>query len=356
MLEKLQTIAKKVESLQEQLYDPTITADHKKMIAIQREISSLSEPYELYKYLKKWTDQKDEAKEMIETETDAEMIDMAKVELAEAEEKLEWMDEKVKLALLPKDPNDERNVFLEVRQAAWGDEAGLFAAELLRMYLRYSERQWLKAEIIEHDRTGIWGLKFAMVKIAWDKVYSKLKFESWVHRVQRIPDTETNGRVHTSTVTVAVMPEVDDVEITVDPNDVEMDTFAASSSGGQNANKNQTWVRLRHIPTGIIVMWQDSKSQMQNKENAWKMLRTKLYQTELDRQIKEQKDKRFDQVWSWDRSEKIRTYNFPQDRVTDHRIKQSRSNIPGILDGEIEDIMSQIIVENQTKLLESAGE
>ena len=356
MLDKLQSIADKVEILQKQLYDPSITADHIKMISIQREISALSDGYELYKHLKKWTDQKNEAKEMIENETDAEMIDMAKVELEEAETHLEWMDEKIKLALLPKDPNDERNVFLEVRQAAGGDEAGLFAAELLRMYLRYAERQELKTEIIEHDRTGIWGLKFAMVKIAGDKVYSKLKFESGVHRVQRIPDTETNGRVHTSTVTVAVMPEVDDVEVTVDPNDVEMDTFAASSSGWQNANKNQTWVRLRHIPTGIIVMWQDSKSQMQNKENAWKMLRTKLYQTELDRQIKEQKDKRFDQIWSGDRSEKIRTYNFPQDRVTDHRIKQSRSNIPGILDGEIEDIMKELLVENQTKMLESAGE
>ncbi len=356
MLEKLKSIADKVEALQEQLYDPTITADHKKMIAIQREISSLSGPYELYKHLKKYTDQKNEAKEMIENESDAEMIEMAKVEFDEAEAQLEGMDEKIKVALLPKDPNDERNVYLEIRQAAGGDEAGLFAAELLRMYLRYAERQGLKPEIMEHDRTGIGGLKFAMVKIAWDKVYSKLKFESWVHRVQRIPDTETNGRVHTSTVTVAVMPEVDDVEIHVDPNDVEMDTFAASSSGGQNANKNQTWVRLRHIPTGIIVMGQDSKSQMQNKDNAWKMLRTKLYQTELDRQIKEQKDKRFDQVGSGDRSEKIRTYNFPQDRVTDHRIKQSRSWLPMILDGEIEDMMNQIIVENQTKMLESVGE
>ncbi len=356
MLEKLKSIADKVEALQKQLYDPNITADHKKMIAIQREISSLSDAYELYVHLKKYSDQRDEAKEMIEQESDPDMIEMAKAELDEANLELADMDEKVKIALLPKDPNDEKNVYLEIRQAAGGDEAGLFAAELLRMYLRYAERQWLKAEIMEHQRTWIWGLKFAMVKIAWDKVYSKLKFESWVHRVQRIPDTETNWRVHTSTVTVAVMPEVDDVEIHIDPNDVELDTFAASSSGGQNANKNQTWVRLRHIPTGVIVMGQDSKSQMQNKENAWKMLRTKLYQFELDRQIKEQKDKRFDQVWSWDRSEKIRTYNFPQDRVTDHRIKQSRSWLPMILDGEIEDIMSQIIVENQTILLESAGE
>ncbi len=354
MIEKLQSIADKVESLKEQLYDPSISADHKKMTKIQREISSLSEAYELYLFVKKWTIQRDEAKEMIEWETDQEMIDMAKAELKEAEEQLVWTDEKIKVALLPKDPNDEKDIYLEIRPAAWWDESGLFAAELLRMYLRYAERQNWKSEIMEHQRSWIWWLKFAMVKISWEKVYSKLKFESWVHRVQRIPDTETNWRIHTSTVTVAVMPEVEDVEVHIDPSDVEMDTFAASSSWGQHANKNQTWVRLHHKPTWIIVMGTDSKSQMQNKENAWKMLRTKLYQTELDKQIKEQKDKRFDQVWSGDRSEKIRTYNFPQDRVTDHRIKQSRSNIPWVLDGEIEDIMKEIIIANQTKLLEKA--
>jgi len=352
MIEKLQHIADKYLELQQKMYEPEIVGDHKLSSQINREISALQEAYDLYSFVKKRTDQLKEGKEILETDDDSEMIALAKEQISEAEKQLVGIDEKIKVTLLPKDPNDDRNIYLEVRAAAGGDEAALFSAELLRMYLRYCEGQWRKPEVMEHDTTGIWGLKFAMVKVAGEKVYSKMKFESGVHRVQRIPDTETNGRIHTSTVTVAVMPEVDDVEVDLDPNDVEMDTFAASSAGWQNANKNQTWVRLHHIPTGIIVMGQDSKSQRQNKENAWKVLRTKLYQTELDRQIKEQKDKRFDQIWTWDRSEKIRTYNFAQDRVTDHRIKQSRSWLPMILDGNIEDIMKELIIENQKKLLE----
>lgn len=355
MIDKLQHIADKYLALQQKMYEPEIVWDHVLSSNINREISALQEAYDLYSYVKKRTDQLNEWKEVLTIDDDPEMIAFAKEQISEAESQLEWIDEKIKVALLPKDPNDERNIFLEVRPAAGGDEAALFAAELLRMYLRYCEWQGWKPEIMEHDTTGIWGLKFAMVKVAGDKVYSKMKFESGVHRVQRIPDTETNGRVHTSTVTVAVMPEVDDVEVDLDPNDVEMDTFAASSAGGQNANKNQTWVRLHHKPTGIIVMGQDSKSQRQNKENAWKVLRTKLYQAEMDKQIKEQKDKRFDQIWTWDRSEKIRTYNFPQDRVTDHRIKQSWSGLPMILDGNIKDIMQELIISNQAKLLEGTG-
>ncbi len=356
MLEKLKKIATKYEQLSEQLYDPTIGSDPQKAMKINRELSSLRESYELYKQIETATHQLDEAKHLLETESDADTIELAKAQLEEAQTQLEWMDAKVQLALLPQDPNDDKNIFLEIRPAAGGDESGLFAAELLRMYLRYAERMWWKAEVIDHERSWIWWIKFAMAKITGEKIYSKLKFESGVHRVQRIPDTESQWRVHTSTVTVAVMPEVEDVEITIDPNDVEMNTFAASSSGGQNANKNQTGVRLIHKPTGLIVMGQDSKSQLQNKENARKVLRVRLYQLELDKQIKEQKEKRFDQIWTGDRSEKIRTYNFPQDRLTDHRIKQSRSNLPVIMDGGIEDMVNAMVLENQTKLLESSGE
>ncbi len=356
MLEKLKKIADKYELLSQQLYDPEIGADQQKAMKINRELSSLRESYELYKQIETATHQLDEAKHLLETESDPDTIELAKAQLEEAQAQLEGMDEKVQLALLPQDPNDDKNIFLEIRPAAGGDESGLFAAELLRMYLRYAERNGWKAEVIEHERSGIGWIKFAMAKISGVKVYSKLKFESGVHRVQRIPDTESQWRVHTSTVTVAVMPEVEDVEVVVDPNDVEIDTFAASSAGGQNANKNQTWVRLHHKPTGLIVMGQDSKSQLQNKENAWKVLRVRLYQLEMDKQIKEQKEKRFDQIGTWDRSEKIRTYNFPQDRLTDHRIKQSRSNLPVIMDGGIEDMVNAMVLENQTKLLEASGD
>lgn len=355
MINKLKAIAEKYEALQEQLYLPEVSSDINKARQINQEISWLREAYELYKEVKVRSDQLAEWKELLEMDDDPEIIELAKAQIAEAEENLDWMQEKIQLALLPVDPNDTKNIYLEIRPAAWWDEAGLFAAELLRMYLRFAELQSWKAEIMEHQTTWIWWLKFAMVKIAWEKVYSKLKFESWVHRVQRIPNTESQWRIHTSTITVAAMPEVDDVEVTLDPNDVEMDTFAASSSWGQHANKNQTWVRLHHKPSGLIVMGTDSKSQRQNKENAWKMLRVRLYQLEIDKQIKEQKDKRFDQIGTWDRSEKIRTYNFPQDRVTDHRIKQSRPNIPSILDGNIENIVNEVIVHNQMKLLEQTA-
>ncbi|MDP2669792.1 MAG: peptide chain release factor 1 [bacterium] len=356
MLDKLKQIATTYEQLQQQLYDPAVSQDTPKLISINRQISQLTDAYELYQKIKSATHQLDEAKEILATEKDAEMLELAQNQYDEAQAILEDLTQQVQVVLLPKDPNDDRNIFLEIRPAAGGDEAGLFAAELLRMYLRYAERLKRKAELIEHDLNDIGGLKFAMVKISGDKVYSKLKFESGVHRVQRIPETESQGRIHTSTITVAVMPEIDDVEITISPNDLEIDTFAASSAGGQNANKNQTGVRIHHKPSGLIVMGQDCKSQLQNKENAMKVLKARLYQMEMDKQQAEQKALRFDQIGTGDRSEKIRTYNFPQDRVTDHRVKQSRSYLPNIMDGDIDDIMEALIVENQTKMLEKVGE
>jgi peptide chain release factor 1 len=355
MIDKLQALAERYESLQQKQYDPDIVSDIQQSKKINQELASLKEAYDLYLLVKKRTDQYNEAKMLLDNELDADILDLAKMQLAEAEEQLAWAEQQIQIALLPQDPNDAKNIFLEIRPAAWWDESWLFASELMRMYLRFAENQWRKAEIMEHQTTWIWWLKFAMIKIAWQKVYSKLKFESGVHRVQRIPDTESQWRIHTSTVTVAAMPEVDDVEITIDPNDVEMDTFAASSAWWQHANKNQTGVRLHHKPSWLIVMGTDSKSQLQNKENARKMLKVRLYQLELDKKIQEQKEKRFDQIWTWDRSEKIRTYNFPQDRVTDHRIKQSRPNIPSILDGNIEAILDAVILENQMKLLDTSA-
>ncbi len=356
MADKLEQIATTYERLQQQMLDPALSNNPKQMMTINKEMKQLEDAYNLHQKLKQCEADKLDAKQTLSSETDPDIIELAKAQLADAETQEMQLQEELKMALLPKDPNDDKNIFLEIRPAAGGDEAWLFGEELLRMYLRYAERSWWKADIIEHEMTGIGGLKIAIVKISGERVYSKLKFESGVHRVQRIPDTESNWRIHTSTVTVAVMPEVEDVEVDVNPNDVQMDTYAASSAGGQNANKNQTGVRLHHVPTGIIVNIGDSKSQLQNKEKARAVLKARLYQIEQDKQMSEQKEKRLDQVGSWDRSEKIRTYNFPQDRVTDHRVKESRSNLPAIMDGDIEDIMLKMIVENQRMLMEVTKE
>lgn len=354
MLEKLGSIEKKYLELREQSMDSEIISDTKKSIQINKELSSLQGIYDLIQAYKKAHQQKQEAQEMIDTESDHELIDMAKEQLKESESLIDDLDRRIKIELLPKDPNDEKNIFLEIRPAAGGDEAWLFAAELLKMYLGYATKKWWKPEIVEEQLSDIGWIKFVMVKVSGKNVYSIMKFESWVHRVQRIPATESQGRVHTSTVTVAIMPEAEDLDFHVDPKDVEMDTYAWSSAWGQNANKNQTWVRLRHLPSGLIVDIGDSKSQLANKEKAWSVLKSRLYQIELDKKNAEQKSLRGDQIWTWDRSEKIRTYNYPQDRITDHRIHQSWSNIPVFLTWEIDDMINALVLENQTRLLEES--
>ncbi len=354
MLDKLSHIEKRYLELREQSMDASIISDTKRSIAINKEVSSLQNLYDLIQDYKKANQLKKEAQEMIDTEQDSEILEMAKEQLKESTATIEDLEQKIKVALLPKDHNDEKNIFLEIRPAAGGDEAGLFAAELLRMYLWYAVKKWWKAEIVEEQLSDIGGIKFVMVKISGNSVYSIMKFESGVHRVQRIPATESQGRVHTSTVTVAIMPEVKDLDFKVDPKDVEMDTYAWSSAWGQNANKNQTGVRLRHLPSGLIVDIWDSKSQLNNKEKAWSVLKARLYQIELDKKNAEQKAIRWDQIWNGDRSEKIRTYNYPQDRITDHRIHQSWSNIPVFLTGEINDMINALVLENQTRLLEES--
>jgi len=353
MLEKLMHIIEQYEKLQASLMDPKVASNVKESIRINKELIWIKTGYNLACEYKKFDNQLQEAKIIMEEETDKDVLDMAKEQKKESEDAIEQLEEKIKIALLPKDPNDDKNIFLEIRPAAWGDEAWLFATELLRMYLWFSQNMWRKSEIIEEQLSDIGGIKSVTVKIAWDQVYSVMKFESWVHRVQRIPDTESQWRVHTSTITVAIMPEVEDVSVDLNPADVIIDTYAASSAWGQNANKNQTWVRLHHKPTGIMVTIWDSKSQLQNKEKAFQILKAKLYQIEIDKQQKEQKEIRWNQIGTWDRSEKIRTYNFPQDRITDHRIKKSWSNIPDVLSGNLKGIIQEIIIENQTKLLEA---
>jgi len=354
MLNKLWTIEKRYLELREQSMDSNIISDTKKSIAINKEVSSLQTIYDLIQAYKQADQQKKEAQEMIDTENDFELVDMAKEQLKESEAKLEDLDKKIKIALLPKDPNDDKNIFLEIRPAAGGDEAGLFAAQLLKMYLGYATKKWWRPEIVEEQLSDIGGVKFVMVKVSGKSVYSIMKFESGVHRVQRIPETESQWRVHTSTVTVAIMPEAEDMDFHVDPKDVEMDTYAWSSAWWQNANKNQTGVRLRHLPSGLIVDIWDSKSQLANKEKAWSVLTSRLYQIEVDKKNAEQKSLRGDQIWTWDRSEKIRTYNFPQDRITDHRIHQSWSNIPVFLTWDIDDMINALVLENQTRLLEES--
>jgi len=351
MLEKLLPTQERYNSVQADLMEASVSGDTKKVIECNRELSRTQKAYDLIQEYKKYHTQLQEAQEMIDAGDDADMTAMAQEEKNQAQEKLGELEHLLTLELLPKDPNDDKNIFLEIRPAAWGDEAGLFAAELLRMYLGYAQIKGRKTEIVEEAMSDVGWLKFAMVKISGESVYSVLKFESGVHRVQRIPDTESQGRVHTSTVTVAVMPEAEDIDFQLNPADVEMDTLAASSAWWQNANKNQTGVRLRHIPSGLIVMIADTKSQLQNKEKARSVLKTRLYQIELDKKMATEKDLRGTQIGTGDRSEKIRTYNFPQDRVTDHRIKQSWSNIPTLMTGAIQDIIDKMIFENQAMLL-----
>ena len=275
------------------------------------------------------------------------------MELSELEDKLPQMEEDLKILLLPKDPNDEKNVFLEIRAGTGGEEAALFAQDLLRMYLRYAERRGWKTEIMDANDTGIGGIKEAIVLIKGKGAYSRLKYESGTHRVQRVPETESSGRIHTSAATVAVLPEVDDVEVEINPNDVRVDVYRSSGNGGQCVNTTDSAVRLTHIPTGLVVTCQDEKSQIKNKEKAFKVLRSRLYDLKLQEQNDEISAERRSQVGSGDRSERIRTYNFPQGRVTDHRIGMTLYKLDGFLDGEIDEIIDGLITSNQAEKMKN---
>ncbi len=353
MFDKLDFIVEKYQELSLKVSDPEVINDQptwQKYIKEMGEMEPIVKKYEEYKKAKEGLR---DAKDIVETETDEEMRDLAKMEINELEDQIEQNEEELKVLLLPKDPNDEKNVILEIRAGTGGDEAALFGQDLLRMYMRYAERHRWKTEVMDINDTGIGGIKEAVVLIKGKGAYSRLKYESGVHRVQRVPETESAGRVHTSAATVAVLPEVDDVEVDLNPNDVRVDVYRASGNGGQCVNTTDSAVRLTHEPTGLVVTCQDEKSQIKNKEKAFKVLKARLYDLKLQEQNKEISEARKSQVGSGDRSERIRTFNFQQGRVSEHRIGLTLYRLDSILDGDLDEIIDALITHDQAEKMKN---
>lgn len=339
VLKKLEAIEVRFDELTAQLSDPAVASSGERFRKVSKERASLEPTVNaLRAYRKLLADVADN--EALLAEKDPELRELAREELAALRPRVEPAEEQLELYLVPKDPADEKDVILEIRAGAGGDEAGLFAAELLRMYLRYAERRGWKAEVADLSAGNVGGIKDVTVHVAGDAVYSQLKYESGVHRVQRVPATEAQGRIHTSTVTVAVMPEAEDIDVQINPSEIEMDVFRSTGSGGQSVNTTDSAVRLTHKPTGVVVKCQQEKSQLKNRNMAMRMLRAKLYEMELERQRSARDAARKSQVGTGDRSEKIRTYNFPQDRLTDHRINYTRHNLPAVMDGDVDDVVA----------------
>ncbi len=354
MLDKLDFITEKYEELSQKVSNPDIIADQPVWQKHMKEMGEMEPIVNKYKEYKKAVEELSGAKEMLsEGGLDDEMKELTKMEISDLDEKIETMSEELKILLLPKDPNDEKNVILEVRAGTGGEEAGLFGADLLRMYMRYAERNRWKVEMMDVNDTGIGGIKEAVILIKGKGAYSRLKYESGVHRVQRVPDTESSGRIHTSAATVAVLPEVDDVEVDLNPNDVRVDVYRASGNGGQCVNTTDSAVRLTHMPTGLVVTCQDEKSQLKNKEKAFKVLKARLYDTIMQEKNREISDARKSQVGSGDRSERIRTYNFPQGRVSDHRIGLTIYKLDSYLDGDMDEIIDSLITNEQAEKMKN---
>lgn len=351
----LDNLVKEFDSLQESLTNPEIFKDQKKVKEVSSRKKQIEESVLLYKDYKNYNKSLDENKEMLNIEKDEEMRELLKLDINDLEEKINDLEERIKVALLPKDLNDDKNIIVEVRAWTGWEEASLFASELARSYMLFAEEQWFKTEISEKTETENGWIKEITFEVKWEWAYSKFKYESWVHRVQRIPETENKWRVHTSAVTVAVLPEVDEIDIEIRNEDIEMTFCRASWAGWQHVNKTDSAVNLRHIPTWINVYCQDWRSQHKNREKAFQILRSRLYAYEEDKRLKERWEERLAQIGSWDRSEKIRTYNFPQDRVTDHRIWQNFSWIPLIMSWRLWPIIESLSLVDQQRQLENAG-
>ncbi len=351
MLEKLAQIERRFDELTAEMARPEVASDHVKLATYARERAELEPLVTRYREYKDVLDQIEEARELLQ---DDEIAELARAELEELEPRAEELARELKKMLLPRDPRDEKNVIVEIRAGAGGDEAGLFAADLSRMYMRYAEKNGWKTEILSANETGIGGLKEIVFKVIGKGAFSRFKYESGVHRVQRVPITEASGRIHTSTATVAVLPEMDDVEIDIDPNDLVIETYCSSGPGGQHMQKNATAVRITHKPTGIVVTCENQRSQTQNKTQALAVLRARLYEMEHKKRALELDETRRAQVGSGERSEKIRTYNFPQNRVTDHRIGRSVYNLEGVLDGDLDVFIDELATSEQAERLQQA--
>ncbi|OOB77580.1 MAG: peptide chain release factor 1 [Epulopiscium sp. Nuni2H_MBin003] len=354
MFDQLDELITKFEEISEKVNEPSVIADQTTWRSLMKEMSMLSPIVDKYKEYKGVKNAIEEALVMLDDKLDADFEALVKDELSENKKRIEPLEEELKILLLPKDPNDDKNVIVEIRGGAGGDEAALFAADLYRMYNRFAERSKWKSELMDINENGIGGFKEAIFMLKGEGAYSRLKYESGVHRVQRVPDTESSGRIHTSTVTVAVLPEAEDVDVEINMNDIKTDVFRSSGNGGQSVNTTDSAVRLTHLPTGIVVSCQDEKSQLKNKDKALKVMRAKLYEMELSKQKAEIAAEKKSQVGTGNRNERIRTYNFPQGRVTDHRVGLTLHKLEQVLDGDLEEIISTLTTHDQAEKLKNS--
>lgn len=352
IFDKLQAVADRYDELNELISDPEVIADSQRFMKLSKEEGSLRETVEKYNQYKKVTQTISDDEELLRETNDDDLTALTKEELAEAREEQAQLEKELEVLLIPKDPNDDKNIIMEIRGAAGGDEASLFAADLYNMYLRYAEKQGWKVEVVDRNETEVGGFKEIALMITGDKVYSKLKFENGAHRVQRVPVTESTGRVHTSTATVGVMPEAEDVDVDIDPKDIRVDVYRSSGAGGQHVNKTSSAVRMTHLPTGIVVAMQDERSQQQNRAKAMRILKSRVYDYYQQQEQSAYDQKRKDAIGTGDRSERIRTYNYPQNRVTDHRIGLTLNKLDKIMAGDLDEIIEALIVADQTQKLE----